>query len=155
MTTYLYGQAPGKRNDPGSDGSLAFRSGRNSRRLAQLAGVSEREFHERVVCLNVLSEYPGPRGKGDAFPMEEARRCATRETARWECGDRVIFAGQAVARAFGFAGDWFEWRDFGADNELTEVDVRAAMIPHPSGVSRFWNDAENVRMVERFMRGIV
>lgn len=96
------------------------------------------ELQRRWHFENVLKAYPGRRegGVGDHFPMAEARPAAAALMSEWLGGDRVVFCGRLVAEAFDFDGQcWFEWEAFGR--------VVAAMIPHPSGLNRSWNDSVN------------
>jgi hypothetical protein len=62
-----------------------------------------------------------------------AREAAKLERGRWRRGDRVILVGRAVVRAFGLdLEEPFVWTDEGG--------VEVAMIPHPSGLNRQYND---------------
>ena len=95
--------------------------------------------------VNVFDEWPGPAksGKGDAFPMRRARRLA--DEMRAGMAGRVVLVGRRVATAFGFAGiPPCRWEDF--------AGLQVAMIPHPSGVNRWYNDARNKATVAVFVR---
>jgi hypothetical protein len=97
--------------------------------------------------VNLIKRWPGPsasRNKGDAFPLERAARAA----ARLELGDGpVILLGKGVAGAFGARADFFEWFELRGR--------RAVVIPHPSGVSRWWNEPANRRRASRFIRSVL
>lgn len=132
----LVGQAPSAR----TEGLAAF-SGDSGRRIAKLLG--DAQLAERVDAVNLLAWWPGRSlaGKGDAFPLADAREAATRELL----GQHrvVLLAGRGVAAAFGVDADYFAWvRLYGRD---------AAVIPHPSGVSYWWNQADNVLAAARFL----
>lgn len=60
----------------------------------------------------------------------------------------MLLAGKGVARAFG-VGDarFFEWLDLGG--------AMVAVIPHPSGISHWWNAPANRKKAARFMRGAI
>lgn len=58
----------------------------------------------------------------------------------------VILAGKRVAKAFGIEAPYFEWMVFDR--------ARIAVIPHPSGYSRFWNYAENREVASKFLRTV-
>jgi uracil-DNA glycosylase len=134
----IVGQAPGRWGDPRRP-----LGGRCGIRLARAAGLgSVAELRARARLVNLLGSYPGKSGKGDAFPMVEAIGAAQRMRP---CGI-VLLAGKAVGRAFGIDSEFFEWRRRGG--------TRYAVIPHPSGVSRWWNDPRNVEVATRFLRGV-
>lgn len=130
MMPLIIGQAPSRMSDP--DEPL---SGNSGRRLAALCGLDLRTFIDGFERRNLLSRWPGSStGAGDRFVgSAEARRLA--ESTRPLLGPpdrKVIVLGFATAAAFGltqpaltFAPHW--GRLF-------------AFCPHPSGVSRWWND---------------
>lgn len=99
---------------------------------------SLRDYIRNFETTNLLSTYPGrgPGGKGDLFPMPDARAAAT--VLRPALAGRiVVYVGGRVAEAFGWpAGiEPFQW--------LAEGAYAAALCPHPSPVSRYWNDGEH------------
>lgn len=144
MTAYVYGQAPGKR--PKDDPTVPFLGGKHGAFLADLAGVSESVLADLFTFRNVLDYYPGARedgGKGDAFPMDEARRAASELREDWRWGDTVIAAGWNVARAFGFKQyGYFKWMDIDG--------VQCVVAPHPSRLNRYWNDTKQVAAARAF-----
>ncbi len=57
----------------------------------------------------------------------------------------VVLLGLRVGRAFGLtAATYFERVQFGR--------ATVVVVPHPSGVNRWYNSAANVRRMRRFMR---
>lgn len=144
----FYGQAPGSRANGGAFEGSAL--------LVELADVPEHVLRSRVEFRNLLSEYPGRKrdGKGDLFPIKEARAAADREMERWREADMIVFAGREVARAFGLAAaaPWFEWEILGLEDGYV---VEVAVFPHPSGASRFWNDAANRDAAAAFLRELI
>ena len=60
-------------------------------------------------------------------------------------GRQVLLAGRGVAGAFGVDLPFFLWAE--------ERGMMVAVVPHPSGVSRWWNDPANERRARRFLRG--
>jgi hypothetical protein len=128
------GQAPGRSAGRPLAGS----------RLPKLLRITPEEFLSRVETVNVLEEWPGKSGRGDAFPLKVAReRAAVMDLP----GDPVVLVGKNVARAFGVNRDYFEW---------TEVrGKRAVVIPHPSGVSRWFNSENNQLRFRCFIYGQV
>lgn len=142
MKLLLIGQAPSKFGDP----RLPL-TGRAGRKIAKLAGVSTFRYLRRTDRLNLLGRWTGKRGKGDNFPAAEATAKAIKASpllkGRW-----VIFVGRAVADAFRVSLERYctwVW-----DSEL---DCMFAILPHPSGIVRWWNDRENTELASAFLRG--
>lgn len=134
MRVLLVGQAPSR----DTCGGPPF-SGRSGRRLADLAGVKHDELREVFALVNLLDRWPGKNGRGDAFPMGEARAAAARLDLSKH--DVVVLVGKSVARAFGIGeAEYFAERVGGV-----------FVVPHPSGVNRWWNDAANEERARRFM----
>lgn len=121
--------------------------GRSGQRLARLCYGSEdlERLRRDFELTNLLDAYPGRSGaKGDAFPRAAAQRAAEAVLARLTTDSRLILCGKGVARAFNSflerPGDWpyFQWK------LLTNIPtVHAVVVPHPSGVNRWWNEHEN------------
>lgn len=128
--------------------------GASGRRLARLVGVSFEELCGRSLMKNVLAEYPGPAGaggrggKGDRFPMREARRAV--EAFDPEGATYVVLLGALVAEAFGVVARPFEPLLFYGFSG----SPCGAVLPHPSGVSRWWNDPVNELRAARFLREV-
>ncbi len=140
MKTLIIGQAPSRTSDPGEP-----LSGKSGERLARLCGISLSQFICRFDRENLLPAWPGERaGEGDSFiPVREARELAQR-FRRAVSGRRVVVLGATLCcgfdltqRAFEFAPHW---------------EGEFAWSPHPSGVSRWWNDPENARRAGEFWR---
>ena len=137
MRPLIIGQAPSMEH--GEDEAL---SGRSGERLARFCGLTIPEFLETFDRENLVETFPGKAGKGDRFPgPREARRLAERSRPGVG-GRRVVVLGFSTAAAFDlthptltFAPHW------GAE---------FAFSPHPSGVSRWWNDPENLRRATAF-----
>lgn len=150
MTAYVYGQAPGRK--PKEDPRIPFLGGRHGAFLAELAGVDERVLADLFTFRNVLDYYPGPRdgSAGDAFPMDEARASARELMEDWVWGDTVLFAGWNVARAFEFkTTSYYTWSE-----ELVQ-GVHCVVVPHPSGLNRYWNERKNRVRAQGFWRQAV
>lgn len=119
--------------------------GRVGARLAAAAGLTVDEFLRRCDRVNLLSRCPGKAGrpKGHAFPAEEARVAAEALDVR---GRVVVILGKRVARACGLRD--VAW--------LTEVRLRDAelafVVPHPSGIVRWYNDPANLDDLKVLMR---
>lgn len=173
------GQAPG-RPVAGMPTRPFARHSQSGKRLIELSGSET--FLDDHDFVNLIDEYPGKGDKnnphGDAFPMVEARSAArwfvrTHDfEPRWghllRAPRPFVMVGANVAEAFGTK--WvpsFVWHKLFLlrDGRTTvksmsdfAVDPLAcykfAMIPHPSGVNRFWNDPANVRRAKKFLRSL-
>lgn len=139
------GQAASRRGDPTKP-----LTGRPGRKLAGLASMTPMEFYLSTVRVNLLPRYMGSRGRGDAFPMREARRNATRMAPLLD-GRTVVFVGRKVADAFGCRKGWFDWDEGYFVTGDGTVHIHYAVVPHPSGLNRFWNDPYNAREASRFL----
>lgn len=142
----LIGQAPGR------GGTTPLFPSASGHRLLSLVGCSLDRFHNAFEVVNLLPVYPGrnPNGPGDAFPRITARIAA--EAMRPKLfGRRVLFLGRNVASSFGFpTALWFAWRwhqDAGKGGAFLW-----AVIPHPSGMSHFYNDEGNRSVAGSFLR---
>jgi uracil-DNA glycosylase len=153
---WLVGQAPSRESDP----TRPF-SGRSGARLAALAGVEHDRLAEAFRLRNVIDWYPGPgRGgeKGDAFPMRVARPAAIALARTFEIGASVILVGLNVARAFRVGSEKpLTWFRCAVVHDLPGgvarfVGFRAAIIPHPSGINRWWNEPANELAAAEFLR---
>lgn len=136
----LVGQAPAR-----TSSAIAF-GGDSGARLARLLGMSLADLLRAVDTTNLLPRWPGrsASGKGDSFPLAEARRAAAELAAKEDPSRAFLLAGTNVARAFGVSRLGFlRWGLLGGR--------RVAVIPHPSGVSRWWNDARNRARARAFL----
>jgi uracil-DNA glycosylase len=109
--------------------------------LADLAGVGfPGEWARLFRRTNLLESWPGraPSGRGDLFDARAAAESAGRLIDR---GlqlkvDLVVLLGRRVERAFGRPRVlWFA--------EIPALPWRTRVAPHPSRISRWWNDEEN------------
>lgn len=136
-------------------------SGRSGARIAELMGLTTETFVERFDRVNLLDEYPGSDGKGTAFPFlpAMARAFELRE-GPWT---HYLLLGRRVAGAFGLRDDaeflrWYELvglRIVVPDGELfprSSEPKRAVVLPHPSGIVRWWNTTANRRAARAFLR---
>lgn len=146
MRVVIVGQAPSR----SSRGKRPF-EGASGRRIAALAGLGSYEaLAGRCVLVNLLRRWPGaaPSGKGDAFPWRRAERAARDLAAQVAPGDVVVLAGRNVARCFGLRATTFFGR-------VALGGAEAYVVPHPSGVSHWWNDAGNRKAAAEFFRRVV
>lgn len=147
----LIGQAPSARGDP----DRVLIGPGSGERIRNLAGLTLREYARRFERRNLLRSFPGKQGKGDAFPMAAARAAADRMLP--DLRDRlVLLAGRKVAEAFGLQKlEWMEWRVVNVSIEEPEETCEVSVIPHPSGVSTWWNYPENRERARVFLRQLL
>jgi uracil-DNA glycosylase len=132
------GQAPSRI----TEGSPAF-TGNTGRKIAALMGISHADFLARFDGTNLLEHYPGKSGRGDAF---DVRLASVYARVIWPTlPRRVVFVGKRVATAFGFA-------DLAPCSWVESGDRLVALLPHPSGVNHWWNDAGNREKGRAFLR---
>lgn len=122
---------------PGVPGPHA-RNTRADARLSRFLNIALADLPCYLRWINVLSAFPGKSGKGDRFPLAEARQCAAKI-----CLEPVtLLAGSNVARAFQLSPALFTWNDV--------QGCRVAVVPHPSGINRWWNDPAHVAQFRAF-----
>lgn len=141
----MIGEAPGRADRFGRGQALG---GRIERRLAMLCDVDDASDLGRAFeRTNLLKRWPGPSpgGRGSRFPQREARAAASAMIPSI-VGRRVVLVGLRTAAAFGLEGrELFEFQAVdGAPG------AKVAIVPHPSGVNRWWNSRSNVERARRF-----
>lgn len=115
--------------------------------LAEYCNLTKVEYYRAFVRANLLDYWPGRSGKGSAFPMGEARSKANLVRPYLYSFTRIVLLGRRVATAFRLEKlDWYQWWPAG--------DSQVAVAPHPSKVSRYWNDPENVAAAKEFWSGM-
>jgi uracil-DNA glycosylase len=156
MRTILVGEAPPQSRPRDTPTSLPF-SGASGKRFSDMLGVDVTEVFE---TRNLISIWPGKSSKGSLFPLALARagmrdlmrELETRQLSHPQLApSRLILAGTRVATVF-HANNLprLEWHTvwFAASMVLP---YEISIIPHPSGVSRAWNDPDMVERVQRFL----
>lgn len=147
MSILLLGQAPSA-----TSGAMPL-DGRSGRRLSDLAGIGNVDVSTVFAVGNLLGRNPGAKdGEGDRFPLDEERRNALAMMELLAEFDAIVLLGRNVARVFGaHAEDYFRWMPC-LRLQGWLVPTPAAVMPHPSGVSRWWNAPGNVERAADFMR---
>jgi hypothetical protein len=134
----LVAEAPARgRNRAALDGSAGDR-------LARHAGLAGRaELLDAFDAWNLLARWPGGEGKGARWPLDLARRSAARHPLR---GVAVLLGGR-VARAYGLHGlEMWTWH-------ALPRGAWVAVIAHPSGVVRTYNEECRRRAAGRVLWG--
>jgi len=142
------GQAPSQE----TDGMPPF-TGKCGRRLADLMSMSQKEMLTKHDFVNVLDRWPGSSRKGDQFPIKEAIQAANvlRPTlsGRW-----VILLGSNVAKAFKIKSfRYFNSFELPVDPTPGSPMIPwVCVVPHPSGVNRWFNDPTNKLVAKKFFQ---
>jgi len=96
--------------------------------------------------MNIVEEWQGKQGKGDRFDVRglACRESVTENAAAFR---GIVLCGKRVAKACQIDAEYLDVFDF---------DGKKAMIlPHPSGVNRWWNDADDARRARKRLRTFV
>ncbi len=143
----ILGQAPARSGD-----GRPF-SGPSGRRLCALAGLSSyEELTEAFDLRNLIDEKMAKkaRGKGDEFPRALAAEAAEKLKYRLPMDFWVICMGNQVANLMEVGRaktPLMTWKV-----KLYSTIGNSMRFPHPSGVSHFWNEPENVRKASEVLR---
>jgi uracil-DNA glycosylase len=148
----LVGQAPGLRAT-NENRPFAGLSGEKLRDWFEMGGIPREDFWRKIHFSAVTKCYPGrlPGARGDRVPTpREQELCRPWLDAQLDIikPEIVLLVGLLAIQTF-----------LGRVNSLTSVvgtgtikdGVRYLPLPHPSGVSRWLNEPENVRAVARAM----
>lgn len=142
MKPLIVGEAPSK-----NEVTERPIEGRVGRRLADCCCISLDEFLHRFDRVNLLHVRQDTKEKGFEFDEAAASQEAHRMATTLDFNDRpfVLLLGKRVAAAFGAHANYFEAQHVGTRTTLY-------VLPHPSGVNRWWNDPENHRKICDFMQ---
>ena len=143
MKILVIGQGPSK----SYRGTKALEGKGSGDKLAKLCGLTPEEFFRFSVTLNLFEDFQGKNGKGDHFPMELAKQRAKAIVYRWWAHSKVILLGRGVAEAFGKKdAEILTWHHAGIPF------CEFAVVPHPSGINRWWNDPVHRITASLFLR---
>jgi uracil-DNA glycosylase len=132
----LVGEAPSR---DGRGRTRAF-DGRSGARLSEILGT---EFVRDFDAVNLLDRWPGSGGKGSTFPVGEARAAASM-LLRASDARVLVLCGRRVAAAFGLRDmEYLSWRMLGPK--------LVGLVPHPSGVNRWYNEQANQEAARAFL----
>lgn len=147
MKPIIVGEQPSKTGDPSKP-----IEGRIGRRLAECCGLSFDEYlrtFDRVNLLPKRIEYGPERGNGDAFNVRLAKGAARSLVGSWSSGRVFLILGKRAASAFGLVEvEYFDACPLGSG-------IKAFVVPHPSGINRWWNDPAHEVEMCAFMRRFV
>lgn len=152
MTKIIFiGQAPNsKSEDAIRDRPTLALTGACGRKLAELSGLTFKTWLKKTERLNLLQKFPGKNKKGDKFPPALAKRAALDVVFSGRLNFRkVVLLGNGVAKAMlGGKLEPFVWFPVLVDSSIY---FQAALVPHPSGINRFWNSPQNAAKGRAFL----
>lgn len=137
MRPLVIGQGPSR-----TTVGLPALSGQSGRRLATLATIPHSTFLALAETTNIFNERSDQWSAALAI-VEAAKIDVT--------GRRVLCLGRQVARAFGAPRSLLYYGKFMAKAGETRTES-AWLFPHPSSVSRYWNDPEHRVLAGVFIR---
>ena len=139
----VVGEAPGARGNV-----VAFATGGRGSgdRLRAHAGWSDEFWSTCVDAVNLLTIYPGRDGNGARFDLAAAWRAARRVSV--ERYPVVLLCGRRVGAAFGVQGGAY------FDAHVLATGGLAWLVPHPSGVNRWWNDERHRAIARAFFASL-
>lgn len=123
-------------------------SGASGNRVRRLMGLTLGQY-QSIPRANLFDE-PRPVWNADLASALAERMCL-----RSELHDRrVILWGRRVAISFGLGDTPFlQWTRCELVHQ-SKLDSDFTVIPHPSGLNRWWNDEGNLRQAHEFLAGI-
>ena len=149
----LVGQAPSRNGGYGEKALDAGIPSSASGRLLKLFDMSREEYLDRFKRLNLLDYWPGAlkSGRGDKFPILEGRKSAQR-IQKQISEYHILCIGKRVGKCFNM-DDCFKWEEYIHCYPFTRN--RVAMIPHTSGLNRFYNDPDNIQRTKTFLQELI
>lgn len=115
-------------------------------RLARMANLPGDDFENHFLRVNINYE------PEDKFRVNEFTRAKAREILKvFRPTDRVILLGSAVAKCFrGLVPEKIVTGPFATGE--TSTGLKVAVVPHPSGLNRWYNDPSNIIAVGHFLQ---
>lgn len=158
----LIGQAPPPSFDPDTHSPLhPLPEKCSGGRLAEIMGLDARTYLRTFQRINLLRDFPGQRRRPggtrvDHWPKAEARQAAELIAPLLD-GRQVILVGRNVARAFSLeAAPWHEWSSYRVTYPPDSPALfSVAVVPHPSGLNRWYNDSANLETARAFWTGFL
>jgi len=141
MSRVLFvGQAPGSKN------SQPF-VGRSGCRLAAFLDVTVEDMFAKHNFVNLVDQWQGKVGKGDAFKVERGVDLNAKIADAVGMSVAVVFCGSGVAKALKITQPLLDKFEYGGKP--------AMVLPHPSGVNRWWNDMQKRKGAIKRLRAFV
>jgi len=143
LKSIIIGQAPHK---SAAENFRPLIDGKCGYKLAEICEIKHEEYAQIFETTNLINKYMGKYGKGDIFPIKKARKKAQELWLKLDY-DIIILAGKSVANAFNIKAEYFQ--------RIKIEDREIVIIPHPSGINRWWNKKENEREAKNFMKKLI
>jgi hypothetical protein len=160
----LLGESPAAGTEYDRKSWLAPGSSASADRLLKFTGFTAQDYLDTFTRDNLLHHLPRRSGKGRNFPLSSARLQVRRVFREHELARGFILLGKRIASAF----HWYQWGSDFKYVPMSKLDylewykvipavgwacpTLTAIVPHPSGVNRWWNDENNRRRARRFFR---
>ncbi len=157
----MVGQAPSAK---GSRDPRHALTGAPMRRIFKVSGIELMTYVRTFERHNLVAHWHGYRRRGDPssgsrFDEREAGTSALVLADRLAGRRRLLCWGGVVAKAFiGVAADSMpplEWQRHEVPGLDDVYDAAVAVLPHPSGLNRWWNDPANAAAAGVFIREVV
>ena len=158
MKTILIGIAPARLGEEGQPLS-ALASQSTGRKISDMLGVSPTDYMMRFDRINVC-----PFPQTSTIVPKEWTAAAENLAGSILRNRRVILLGSNVVECFGIPRrlyEYLEWCERPISRSVGVAGFRAgrmtlpfswAVLPHPSGRNRWYNDAENAERARLFLR---
>lgn len=150
MKPVLLGQAPARAGD-----GRPF-SGPSGQKLCAVLGIDYYAGLANAFDLrNLISEVQMRKAnsKGDLFPKDVAAENWKRMRETLEPGRIILAAGRSVSTVLSLPPRCPLFEPYPI--EVPEGVVTVYSIPHPSGISHWWNSPRNVRMAKDFLIDVI
>lgn len=140
MKPLIVGEAPGKNGD-----ATKPIEGRIGARLAACCGLTLDEFLSTFDRINLLNEQPQDSGKGTDFNVRAAAKTARVIEKTFVGRPFVLLLGKRAGSAFGLVKPEYFAR-------VVMSGAAVFVVPHPSGINRWWNELNHELEMTAFMR---
>lgn len=142
MKPLIVGEAPSK-----NEVTERPIEGRVGKRLAAVCGMPLADFLSHFERVNLLHVRQDTKEKGFEFDLAAGKKAAEKLRDSFKEDQIVILLGGRVAEAFRVHDHYFV--------ETRVNFARLYIVPHPSGVNRWYNDRSNMDAMVAFMKSIV
>lgn len=150
MKPLLVGQAPGPNTDPLRPLAPLPRSSAGGR-LAELAGLSPKEYLKLFDRTNLLHTFPGRWKRDDKWPVRDAEIAASAMKPLLG-GRHVILVGRNVAVAFGYPAQHLDFHEWFNDSQW---GFEVAVVPHTSGRNHWYRKPGHEDHARAFWASVV
>lgn len=140
MQIVFVGQQPATVEDEGKP--LIVKPNSTGHKIVQWMGVTEQQFNDNFARVN-LNPWHDPEEFSPGYC-----RAAAQNLYGLLYGRRVVLLGPAVAEAFGIMRHSYKYFHF---QDHPDQHFLYAVMPHPSGLNRLYNDPAMVAQARQFL----